>query len=721
MVKKAFLILIPVILYSAILFVVLFSVLFLDSQHLLFGDDIHRNYYFYRTFVNQSLSEGRLPLWNPYIFSGVPFIGNAIVNFWYPLTWLYVFLPLRLAFSWHVYAHILWAMCGMYVLLRSKMASVPAFIGGIFFGLSGFFMSRIWAGHMDVIAAASYIPWSFTAFDALMRADRKHVRSSLVIASVAFAAQLFAGYQTMAFFTVEALGIYIVCTSISLKSLRPFLLCGMAGLLAMGASSIQTYPVQEFFRQGIRTFQFPYEWITYGSMTLESLWQLYDPFHFGDQHTYAGPPPNYHEHAAYFGKVGLFFFCMSLLWLVVQTVRRNLGIKDHVNHREKGNVVFFGSMVAVAFFTIWISLGSNAIVDLQKILWQIVPMYHYLRFPPRHMVLFVFSGSVLAAYGVSLLKYFKIQLVVLVLILYELIPYGRHFIASQLVPEDRHDPYLVSQLQPKNDELFRYLPNFGVWLEPRNSMDPDAAMMYGHFDSTGYDPSILKSYYQFVDASLGNATPSILQHDVQVPYMNLGSSSVDFLNIKYVLLPTFADTLHGVVSKYRLVKEDLERQYRLYENTQVLPRFYFVDQARYFSTSEAVYAEIASGFSKYAHEVLIEGAVELVKPCTTISPGSVSIISYTNNEIVLQTSRECPGYLVSSEVYYPGWSARIDGVPTNIYKSNLSFRSVLLPQGTHRVVFSYQPISVWIGAAVTGITILLLYYLWKHPENTGLL
>ncbi|MDO8451696.1 MAG: hypothetical protein Q7S76_02395, partial [bacterium] len=95
----------------AILVVLIFGTgLFPSSEGLLFGDDIHRQYYFYRQFLRESLSNGVIPWWNPYIFSGVPFIANPVVNFWYPLNWLFLFFPLNLAYSWHIAFHIGFAM-----------------------------------------------------------------------------------------------------------------------------------------------------------------------------------------------------------------------------------------------------------------------------------------------------------------------------------------------------------------------------------------------------------------------------------------------------------------------------------------------------------------------------------------------------------------------------------------------------------------------------------
>ena len=130
------------------------------SGWMLFGDDIHRAYYFFREFFNHWISRGVFPWWNPYLFGGMPFIADPIVNIWYPVNWLFFILPLNLAYSWHVAFHLVWAGLGMYFLVRSVAPNRTAsWVSGLLFMLSGFFMARTWSGHVDVIAAASWMPW----------------------------------------------------------------------------------------------------------------------------------------------------------------------------------------------------------------------------------------------------------------------------------------------------------------------------------------------------------------------------------------------------------------------------------------------------------------------------------------------------------------------------------------------------------------------------------
>jgi hypothetical protein len=67
-----------------------------------------------------------------------------------------------------------------------------------------------------------------------------------------------------------------------------------------------------------------------------------------------------------------------------------------------------------------------------------------------------------------------------------------------------------------------------------------------------------------------------------------------------------------------------------------------------------------------------------------------------------------PGVLVASESYYPGWRASVDGRPTEILVADYLLRGVELAAGSHRVRFEYRPSSIRVGAAMSGVGMVLL-------------
>jgi len=78
-------------------------------------------------------------------------------------------------------------------------------------------------------------------------------------------------------------------------------------------------------------------------------------------------------------------------------------------------------------------------------------------------------------------------------------------------------------------------------------------------------------------------------------------------------------------------------------------------------------------------------------------------LSYEPNRIRLMVTARADGLLVLSDLYYPGWIARVDGRPVEILRANYLMRAVHVPAGEHEVIFLYAPLSfaagVWMSVA----------------------
>ena len=97
---------------------------------------------------------------------------------------------------------------------------------------------------------------------------------------------------------------------------------------------------------------------------------------------------------------------------------------------------------------------------------------------------------------------------------------------------------------------------------------------------------------------------------------------------------------------------------------------------------------------------------------TSFDPtGKVDIIQLEDTEIVFQTQSKSDSFLVTSDIYYPGWRATIDGQPTRIYRADYVLRGVSLPAGSHQVRFEFHPESFYIGVTVTILSFLVLIFL----------
>jgi uncharacterized membrane protein YfhO len=63
------------------------------------------------------------------------------------------------------------------------------------------------------------------------------------------------------------------------------------------------------------------------------------------------------------------------------------------------------------------------------------------------------------------------------------------------------------------------------------------------------------------------------------------------------------------------------------------------------------------------------------------------------------------GYLVLSEIYYPGWRATIDGAPEEVLRADWNLRAVPVPAGRHALEFRFAPDSFARGAWISSLTL----------------
>jgi hypothetical protein len=92
-------------------------------------------------------------------------------------------------------------------------------------------------------------------------------------------------------------------------------------------------------------------------------------------------------------------------------------------------------------------------------------------------------------------------------------------------------------------------------------------------------------------------------------------------------------------------------------------------------------------------------------------PGRASITHESARELVVQAVAPQDGFLLLADMYYPGWRAEVDGVPTPIYRANISLRGISLPKGQHTVRFAYDPAPYFRGLKIS-LAALAALFLW---------
>jgi len=91
-------------------------------------------------------------------------------------------------------------------------------------------------------------------------------------------------------------------------------------------------------------------------------------------------------------------------------------------------------------------------------------------------------------------------------------------------------------------------------------------------------------------------------------------------------------------------------------------------------------------------------------PCR--APDHLRVITRLSNASIFEASMSCPGLMVAGDNYYRGWRAWVDGRRVPIQEVE-GVRAVELSPGRHRIEFRYRPASVYIGAGLTLLGLML--------------
>ncbi len=239
--------------------------------------DVVQQYHPWRKFYADTIKQGELPLWNPFMFCGTPFVGNGMSAVFYPLNLLFVAMPVELAFGWCAWLHLVLAGVFMFGFLRRFVSSVSALTGAIAFQICGFFVA--WLAYLPLLCTAVWLPAALWAYE---HSGEKPFVPTTVLAAAALGMALLAGHPQIAFYVLWAFGTYAVLRSLVTLSLRHLVtasLCLLGGI-ALGAA--QLLPLLEMAKLSQRSGAEVMEAASGNRLFIDQFVRLFVPAFFGD-------------------------------------------------------------------------------------------------------------------------------------------------------------------------------------------------------------------------------------------------------------------------------------------------------------------------------------------------------------------------------------------------------------------------------------------------------
>ena len=219
---------------------------------------------------------------------------------------------------------------------------------------------------------------------------------------------------------------------------------------------------------------------------------------------------------------------------------------------------------------------------------------------------------------------------------------------------------------------------------------------YFHKSIGGYHPAKLRRYQEMIDAYIAPEMQKTMQ---AIAAAGGNMQAVDgvkifpvlnMLNTKYFILPLQGGTTAPI------------------QNPYAQGNGWFVNKLNYVDDANAEYAEV--GKIDVRHEAVADKKFEaaLGQAKANDSTAIVKLDKYEPNNLQYTVNSKNGGVVVFSEIYYPGWTATIDGQPAELGRVNYILRAVSVKPGKHTVVLDFHPTSISTTETIAYIAIVIL-------------
>lgn len=684
--------------------------------------------------TKSAIKNNEFPLWTPYFYSGHPLLAIP-ENYMFDLNFLFIYLfrNIYLAMNLALIFYFFLAGLSMYLLAFNIVDNKKAaFISAIIYMFNGFMHTFIIGGHINILAGYALIPFILLFVYKALKGKEWLFYS--ILAGIFFALQIFSGSLIFFFYTALLVLFYLAFNLISKNFNKVLIKSAFIGvviiLTALSLASIKLLPVLEFTKMSSRAVN-----VSFNEF-------LGHPINLKDFARIAITNMGYSGLSAGLGVIG--FILMA--W----------GLFDC-----KKKMVIFCAFVMVFSFL----FASGTFVS--DIMYK-VPGFDKQRHIERSLVLFVFAGSVLPAYGFVLLSeklkkynfYFQHKnlffagiafLILLELLLLQNMPIG------------------TKVLEPHDIKVLSYMSSDNSTFRTINLAQKDI------IGAAGYN------YYAQEGISEVKGGGGIWINDyvvfLSIAQQSMSSKIFGILNVKYIVSEDKLEAANiTLVDRFNVCKEcavwNAFGPY-LYKNQLFLPRYYVVPNSVLVVGDNAIVKQIIYSLMlnnlRHENTVLLEGtkiddysldflkkfniiflargSVEqnsiaklreyatqggLIVPDILNGQNSVSneqIISifnttkgtytqinihkYSNNEVALNLNGE-KGWLTASErfAHFTGWRASINGKKVGILKADNVISAIYLDGEKGKLIFEYKPNSYRKGKSISiaAFVLILAYF-----------
>ena len=240
---------------------------------------------------------------------------------------------------------------------------------------------------------------------------------------------------------------------------------------------------------------------------------------------------------------------------------------------------------------------------------------------------------------------------------------------------------------------------------------------YWHKSVGGYHAAKLRRYQEMIDHHIAK--------EMQAAYQEVATAGGQMDSVNAAKFPV----LNMLNTKYFIFPAGQQGQTVPIENPYTFGNAWFIDKIQYVNNANE---EIdAIGQVDLQQTAIVDSkfkeALKGVNEGYKDSLSTIRLTSYEPNQLVYETSSPQDGIVVFSEIYYPGWTATIDGKPADIARADYILRAKNVPAGKHTIEMRFDPQSLHITEGIAygamalllvGVIILIWIYRKKYSENS---
>ena len=234
---------------------------------------------------------------------------------------------------------------------------------------------------------------------------------------------------------------------------------------------------------------------------------------------------------------------------------------------------------------------------------------------------------------------------------------------------------------------------------------------YYHKSIGGYHAAKLRRYQELIDAYISpemqKMMPAITKAGGDMTKVNGDSlfPVLNMLNAKYFIVPLQANQTVAI------------------ENPYVYGNAWFVDKVTYVKNANEELD--ALGKLNLRHEAVADARFQsqLGESKNQDSTSIVKLTAYEPNQLTYDVRSATGGIVVFSEIFYPEWTATVDGKPVEIGRVDYVLRALNVDKGHHKVVLTFDPKSVkqtetvaYLSYGVLLLVVLFAVY-FKRKED----